>query len=142
MGTQSVAVLVAGTWWIPGVGEVVITVAGVIVIGGAVISGGTWVYNKVVNWFEAKADSEYEDAKDDGTETDDHEVVKGKSSLPTKGKPRSLKDLDDGNGVKQRRYYDENGNADMDIDYRHGGTGSHTFPHRHDWTNGSRGSAY
>jgi hypothetical protein len=43
--------------------------------------------------------------------------------------------------VKQRRYYDKNGNADMDIDYRHGGTG-HTFPHRHDWNNGVRGPAY
>ena len=57
------------------------------------------------------------------------------------GTPYSSKDLEDSEGVKQRRYYDKNGNADMDIDYRHGGTG-HTFPHRHDWNNGVRGPAY
>ena len=39
---------------------------------------------------------------------------------------------------KQRRYYDENGRAEKDIDYKHSnGDGSHTFPHEHywDWSN-------
>ncbi len=131
--------LVAGTWWIPGIGEVVITVAGVIIIGGAVIATGTWLYNEVVDWFEAKAEAEdYEEAKDRGTKTDNHERVTDKSSLPTKGAPHSSKDLIDSKGVKQRRYYDKNGNADEDIDYHHGGTG-HDFPHRHYWNNGRRG---
>ncbi|MFV8821503.1 hypothetical protein [Faecalibacterium sp. 9] len=65
-----------------------------------------------------------------------------KALLCLKPEPRiRLRILEDSEGVKQRRYYDKNGNADMDIDYRHGGTG-HTFPHRHDWNNGVRGPAY
>ena len=134
--TRSVA-LVAGTWWIPGVGQVVITAAGVILVAGAVVEAGSWIYDAITNWFEQQA---YEDAKDAGTPTNDHSTQEG-SSLPKTGRPNSSKDLKDNQGIKQRRYYDKNGNADMDIDYRHGGTG-HTFPHRHDWNNGERGGAY
>ena len=47
--------LVAGAQWIPGVGEVVITTAGVIVVGGAVIAAGTWIYNAVVDWLTVRA---------------------------------------------------------------------------------------
>lgn len=57
VGVQGAAgALVAGTWWIPGVGEVVITAAGVVIIGGTVIAAGTWLYKKVVDWFEARAE--------------------------------------------------------------------------------------
>ena len=88
-------------------------------------------------------DEAYEDAKNTGEPTDKHSTQSTSegSSLPKTGTPYSSKDLEDSEGVKQRRYYDKNGNADMDIDYRHGGTG-HTFPHRHDWNNGVRGPAY
>lgn len=81
--------------------------------------------------------------KNTGEPTDKHSTQSTSegSSLPKTGTPYSSKDLEDSEGVKQRRYYDKNGNADMDIDYRHGGTG-HTFPHRHDWNNGVRGPAY
>jgi len=34
----------------------VITAAGVVIIGGTVIASGTWLYNKVVDWFEARAE--------------------------------------------------------------------------------------
>src|SRR5690606_38438412 len=33
-----------------------ITAAGVVIIGGTVIAAGTWLYNKVVDWFEARAE--------------------------------------------------------------------------------------
>ncbi|MEG6570414.1 polymorphic toxin type 35 domain-containing protein [Thermoanaerobacterium thermosaccharolyticum] len=57
VGVQSATgALIAGTWWIPGVGEVVITAAGVVIIGGTVIAAGTWLYKKVVDWFEARAE--------------------------------------------------------------------------------------
>ncbi|SHK65259.1 hypothetical protein [Tepidibacter formicigenes] len=57
VGVQSATgALIAGTWWIPGVGEVVITAAGAVIIGGTVIAAGTWLYNKVVDWFEARAE--------------------------------------------------------------------------------------
>ena len=40
----------AGSFFIPGVGQVVITAAGVIVIGGAVIAAGSWLGQKVSSW--------------------------------------------------------------------------------------------
>lgn len=84
----------------------------------------------------------YEKAKKNGTPTADHSTETGSASLPPKGRPNSSKDLKGSNGIKQRRYYDKNGNADMDIDYQHGGNETHKFPHRHDWVNGKRGKAY
>lgn len=138
------AALVAGSWLIPGIGQVIVTAAGAVIVAGAVVEVGSWVYNAVVDWFEDRAVQQaYEDAKENGEPTDDHSTQNTSegSSLPKTGRPNSSKDLKDGQGVKQRRYYDKDGNADMDIDYRHGGTG-HTFPHRHDWNNGVRGDAY
>lgn len=133
--------LVAGTFMIPGIGEVIITTVGTIIVLGVVVEAGTWLYNTIVEWFQARAvEKAYENAKENGEPTDNHSTSTG-SSLPPTGSPNSSKDLKDSQGVKQRRYYDKNGNADMDIDYRHGGTG-HTFPHRHDWNNGVRGPAY
>ena len=49
------AALVAGTWWIPGVGEVVVTAAGVIIVGGTVIAVGSWAYKTVITWFKNRA---------------------------------------------------------------------------------------
>lgn len=138
------AALVAGTWLIPGIGQVIVTAAGAVIVAGAVVEVGSWVYNAVVDWFAYRAVQQaYEDAKENGEPTDYHSTQNTSegSSLPKTGRPNSSKDLKDGQGVKQRRYYDKDGNADMDIDYRHGGTG-HTFPHRHDWNNGVRGDAY
>lgn len=83
----------------------------------------------------------YSRAKRDGKPTDNHSTETG-TRLSPKGSPYSSKDLKDSKGVKQRRYYDKNGNADMDIDYRHGGNETHKFPHRHEWHNGVRGKAY
>lgn len=127
--------LPAGTWWIPGIGKVVVTVAGVVVIAGVTIKGGTWVYNKVKAYF---AEKKYETAKKNGSKAAKHSnqsTSKG-TSLSTKGTPLSSKDLKDSKGTKQRRYYDKNGNADLDIDYRH--AGKYKFPHRHTWNNGKR----
>lgn len=128
--------LIAGTWYIPVIGQVVVTTAGVIIVGGAIISAGSWIYNTVSTYFAEKA---YEKAKENGTKTDDHSTkqsTSGDSSLSTTGTPLSSKDLKDSQGVKQRRYYDKNGKADLDIDYRH--AGNYQFPHRHTWSNGVR----
>ena len=142
--TRSAAVgaLVAGTWYIPGIGQVIVTAAGAILVAGVVVEVGSWIYNAVVEWFADRAVQQaYEEAKEDGEPTDNHSTKTGRN-LPQTGEPNSSTDLvgEDGE-VKQRRYYDKDGNADMDIDYSHGGTG-HTFPHRHDWVNGTRGDAY
>lgn len=133
--------LIAGTWFIPGIGEIVVTAAGSILLAGVLIEAGTWIYDAVVNWFADRAEQkEYDDAKEQGEPTDDHSTQSTSqgSSLPKTGRPRSSKDLVDKDGVKQRRYYDKDGNADEDIDYRHSGVG-HEFPHRHIWTDGKRG---
>jgi hypothetical protein len=42
-----------GTYSIPYVGLVVITITGAIIIGGVVIDAGTWLYNKICDWIEA-----------------------------------------------------------------------------------------
>ena len=60
-------------------------------------------------------------------------------SLPTKGEPNSDKELLNEDGtVKQRRHYDENGDADYDVDFNHQNDGTHEFPHVHKWNNGTR----
>lgn len=48
---RSLAVL-AGTFFIPGVGQAVITTAGVIIVGGAIVSAGSWLGQKVISWVE------------------------------------------------------------------------------------------
>lgn len=53
--TRSAIVLVAGTWWIPGVGEVVITAAGAVIVAGAVVAVGSWAYKAVTDWFRQKS---------------------------------------------------------------------------------------
>ena len=48
--------------------------------------------------------------------------------------PNSSADLLNPDGsVKQRRYYDANGRAEMDIDFNHTDDGTHDFPHIHLW---------
>ena len=107
---------------------------------GVIIEVGSWIYNLIISWFESEEqkESDYKDAKNNGTPTKNHDS--GSTEQPgTKGDPYSSKDQKNPDGsVKQRRYFDKNGNADMDIDYNHGGTG-HPFPHRHYWENGKRG---
>jgi len=44
----------AGVYFIPGIGQVAITVTGAVVIGGATIAAGSWLYNKVTAYFGKK----------------------------------------------------------------------------------------
>ena len=53
--TKMAGVLVAGTWFIPGIGEVIITVSGTIIVAGAVVKVGSRLYNKVYKWFKKRA---------------------------------------------------------------------------------------
>lgn len=53
----------AGSFLIPGVGQVVITVAGVITVGGAVVAAGSWLGQKIISWVkDYKFNSSVEDA--------------------------------------------------------------------------------
>lgn len=55
--TRSAAVaLVAGTWYIPGIGQVIVTAAGAVLVAGAVIEVGSWIYDTVVEWFATRAE--------------------------------------------------------------------------------------
>lgn len=40
-----------GTWMIPGIGKVIVTAVGTVIIAGAVIKAGTWAYNTVKSFF-------------------------------------------------------------------------------------------
>ncbi|AHI55911.1 hypothetical protein ACP0AK_01605 [Listeria ivanovii] len=90
----------------------------------------------------------YSTAKSKGSKTANHSsVTKSKkvTSLPKTGKAYSSKDFYDGKKVKQRRYYDKNGKAQMDIDYtNHGNAKAHPkVPHRHNFdSKGNRGKDY
>ncbi|TKI57748.1 hypothetical protein E8L90_21210 [Brevibacillus antibioticus] len=77
----------------------------------------------------------YEKAKDEGTPAPVHEVVED-APLPVKDAPPwSSKDRVDDGELVQRRYYDQNGKVELDIDYNdHGNPKQHPkVPHRHDW---------
>lgn len=53
--TQTFAISAsAGLYFIPGIGQVAITITGVVVIGGVVIVGGSWLYNQVSAYFSKK----------------------------------------------------------------------------------------
>ncbi len=135
-GIQTRAIAVpAGVYFIPGIGKIALTVTGVVIVGRVTYKAGSWIHNKVAVYFAEKA---YKKAKKNGSKTSNHSTqsTSKKTSLPIKGKALSSKDLKDSKGVKQRRYYDKNGKADLDIDYRH--AGKYTFPHRHTWSNGKR----
>ena len=53
--SYSAAAIIAGTWFIPGIGEVVISAAGTIMVAGAVIQAGSWIYNAITDWFATRA---------------------------------------------------------------------------------------
>lgn len=55
------AVAAAGAYFIPGVGQVLITVTGVVIVGGVVISLGSWLGKKISKWFSTQ--KEIENAK-------------------------------------------------------------------------------
>lgn len=128
-----------GSLSIPGVGEVVLTATGAVIVAGVVVSSGNWLFKKITAYVKESTVKRYYSAKKSGQITMLHSTQYG-GSLPVKGKPNSSKDLRDNKGLKQRRYYDKNGDADLDIDYRHGGNGKEPFPHKHKWTNGKRGT--
>ena len=57
-------------------------------------------------------------------------------SLPGKNGPSngSIDLFDKSGNLLQRRFYDESGNAILDVDFMHGnGNGTHVFSHFHDW---------
>ncbi|MGH1288662.1 hypothetical protein ACQVVY_29595, partial [Bacillus toyonensis] len=134
VGVGALAALVGETFWIPGVGQVVIASAAAITVAGVTWYAGSYIYDTVVGYFTSTTAGKYEKAKKAGEKTANHKDILGRQ-LKGDGEPYSSQDLyDEKHGHKQRRYYDKDGKAEEDIDYNHGdGDNSHTFPHRHKW---------
>ncbi|HFK1742359.1 hypothetical protein ACE41B_30245 [Bacillus cereus] len=133
-GAGALAAFVGETFWIPGIGQAVLITAAGVTIAGVTWYAGSWFYDKVAEYLTSSTAEKYEKAKKAGEKAVDHKDVHG-VSLSRDGTPYSSQDLYHPEyGHKQRRYYDENGKADEDIDYTHGGADKlHTFPHRHKW---------
>lgn len=43
--------IAAGTYIIAGIGEVIVTELGKIIVAGSVVAAGTWLYDKIMDWF-------------------------------------------------------------------------------------------
>lgn len=48
-------VLAAGTYYIVGIGTVVVTELGKIIVAGVIVKAGSWMYDKIMNWFKVRA---------------------------------------------------------------------------------------
>ncbi|WP_391509447.1 hypothetical protein [Bacillus toyonensis] len=130
----ALAALVGETFWIPGVGQVVIASAAAITVAGVTWYAGSYIYDTVIDYFTSSTAGKYEKAKKAGEKAANHKDVHGEKLLRD-GEPYSSQDLyHPKHGHKQRRYYDKTGRAEEDIDFTHGGSDKyHTFPHRHKW---------
>jgi len=127
---------VIAVYALPAIGDVILYVGGAIGIAGIIYAAGEW-YNNYIK------DLIYQDAKSRGIPTSNHQTVTNREQFSRSGDPESSKDYAPAGELKQRRYYNHNGNADLDIDYKHNDqAGSHTFPHRHDWDGINRGQPY
>ncbi|MFQ9979537.1 hypothetical protein [Clostridium cadaveris] len=128
---------------IPGIGQVALMATGAVLVAGTLYYAGSEIYTQVkqyISKLEEEKDREaYEKAKENGEVTNKHKELhkSGKhiNNDNTKGQePYSSQDLYDDIGLKQRRYFDKDGKAELDIDYKHGGNDKdHKFPHRHYW---------
>lgn len=124
--TRSAAVgaLVAGTWYIPGLGQVIVTAAGAVLVAGVVIEVGTWIYDTVVEWFATRA--EIKEAKEkipERLKDEDGEVdldnfdqkVNGKTAYKEKGGWTIEKDTA-GHGGRKWKLKDKSGNRVASLD--------------------------
>lgn len=60
--------------------------------------------------------------------------ITGHKKPPTKGVPNSATRIIDRGRVIRERYYDENGDVYLDIDYtNHNNSNNHPVPHQHHW---------
>lgn len=66
---------------------------------------------------------------------ENHHTVNEEKDLPIVSEPNSSIDLLNEDGTpKRRRFFDDEGRAERDIDYNHSnGDGTHKFPHEHQW---------
>ena len=122
--SAAAAALVAGTWYIPGIGQVIVTAAGAVLVAGAVIEVGSWIYDTVVEWFATRA--EIKEAKEkipERLKDEDGEVdldnfdqkVNGKTAYKEKGGWTIEKDTA-GHGGRKWKLKDKSGNRVASLD--------------------------
>lgn len=122
--SAAVGALVAGTWYIPGIGQVIVTAAGAVLVAGAVIEVGSWIYDTVVEWFATRA--EIKEAKEkipERLKDEDGEVdldnfdqkVNGKTAYKEKGGWTIEKDTA-GHGGRKWKLKDKSGNRVASLD--------------------------
>lgn len=116
--------LVAGTWFIPGIGEVIITAAGSVVIAGIVVKVGSSLYNMVVGWFQTRAEiaeakakipSRLKDQNGNVKIGDFNQKVNGKTAYKEKGGWTIEKDTA-GHGGRKWKLKDKSGERIASLD--------------------------
>lgn len=50
--TEKSALAASGIYFIPGIGQVLVTATGAIILGGVTIAAGSWIGKKIVSWFK------------------------------------------------------------------------------------------
>lgn len=78
-GAYFIPGIAAGAYFIPGIGQVLITATGVIIIGGVIIQAGSWTYNTVIQWLNAKKDNKK--TKDKSVKDKIDKVLGGKRKI-------------------------------------------------------------
>ena len=57
-GNQTRVAIAAGIYFIPGIGEIAIAATGAIVVAGATVAVGSWLYKTITNWLNDSAKQE------------------------------------------------------------------------------------
>ncbi|KIL48606.1 hypothetical protein KP77_22580 [Jeotgalibacillus alimentarius] len=68
----------AGVYFIPGIGQIALTATGALIIGGATIAAGSWLYNQVSAYFGKKAAEKAADTIPKNLKSSDMKVDLGK----------------------------------------------------------------
>ena len=121
---SAAAAIVAGTWYIPGIGQVIVTTAGAVLVAGAVVEVGSWIYDTVVEWFATRAEIKEakekipERLKDENGEIDldnFNQKVNGKTAYKEKGGWTIEKDTA-GHGGRKWKLKDKSGKRVASLD--------------------------
>ncbi len=94
-----------------------------------------------IAYFESSYNKPQSDDVKIVNEVNDHDVSKH-GNAPTKGKPNSVTRIYREGRLIRERYYDENGDVYLDIDYtNHGNPKTHpVVPHQHRWNKDEKGN--
>lgn len=122
--TRSAIALATGTWLIPGIGQVIITTTGAVIVAGTVVAVGSWIHNAVKDWFAQRAEinvvkanipSRLKDENGNVKVGDFNQKVSGKTAYKEKGGWTIEKDTA-GHGGRKWKLKDKSGNRIASLD--------------------------